>query len=297
MRMLGGTHLRVGHGWTLEQYREAFHLPAHTPTCSHELSDGYRKHAVERLVVVDDFGRPPQPRPVPRIVRSPRWRSLADLHPELVAELSPRNEDFDPTRVAAGSRQRPWWRCGKCGHEWQATVANRTVRGSGCPKCGVRSRAELRSRVEPERSLLVTRPDLAAELDPDRNGGVDLLTLATASSRRMWWRCGECGHSWEATVASRTAGGTGCPACWDRRRGAAFSIVPEERSLARRAPEVASELHPTRNPPDLNPLTLGAQSSLRVWWLCGTCGHEWQARVADRASATGCPVCARRPRS
>jgi hypothetical protein len=26
MEMLGGTHLRVAHGWTLEMYREAFQL-------------------------------------------------------------------------------------------------------------------------------------------------------------------------------------------------------------------------------------------------------------------------------
>ena len=36
--------------------------------------------------------------------------------------------------------------------------------------------------------------------------------------RKVWWRCGQCDHSWETTVASR-AGGTGCPACWNRRRG------------------------------------------------------------------------------
>ena len=203
MRMVGGTHLRVGHGWTLEQYREAFHLPSHAPTCSHDLSDGYRERAVERLDAEDRFGRPPKPRQGPKPARSPRWRSLAERHPDLVAELSPRNEDFDPATVGAGSRRRPWWRCGECGHEWQATVANRTLRGSGCPVCGVRSRAELRSRVEPERSLLVVRPDLAGELDPDRNEQVDLSTLAAASARKVWWRCAECGHTWEATVASR----------------------------------------------------------------------------------------------
>lgn len=295
MRIVGGTHLRVGHGWTIQQYREAFHLPEHVPTCSHDLSDRYRDHAVQRLDVVESFGHPPAPQRGPRRARSPRWRSLAELHPELVPELSPRNQEFDPTTVGAGSGVKPWWRCRECGHEWRASVSNRTVRGSGCPQCGVRRRAHLRARVEPERSLAVARPDLAAELDPDHNNGLDPLTLGAASTRKVWWRCRECGHAWEATVANR-AGGTGCPACWARRRGTTFSVVPPERSLAGRAPQVARELHPTRNPPDLDPGSLGARSSRKLWWLCSTCGHEWQARVADRAAGNRCPMCARRSR-
>jgi DNA-directed RNA polymerase subunit RPC12/RpoP len=185
MRIAGGAHLRVGHGWTLQQYREAFHLPEHVPTCSRDLTDRYREHAVERLDVVDDFGHPPAPPRGPRPARSPQWRSLAELHPELVAELSPRNEDFDPATVGAGSGQKPWWRCGECGHEWRARVSNRTVRGSGCPRCGVRRRAQLRSQVELGRSLAVARPDLAAQLDPDRNDDLDPRTLGVASARTV----------------------------------------------------------------------------------------------------------------
>jgi len=28
-----------------------------------------------------------------------------------------------------------WWLCRDCGHEWLAPIANRTVRGTGCPRC------------------------------------------------------------------------------------------------------------------------------------------------------------------
>jgi rubrerythrin len=146
--------------------------------------------------------------------------------------------------------------------------------------------------VEPARSLAVARPELVAELDPKRNDHLNVTSLGIASMRKVGWRCGQCQHSWETTVASR-AGGTGCPACWTRRRGATFSVVPPQRSLAHRAPTVAHELHPNRNPPELDPGTLGARSSKSVWWLCGVCAHEWQARVVDRATGTRCPICAR----
>ena len=294
LRMVGGTHLRVGHGWTIAEYRETFQLSQSAATCSRDLSERYRRSAVQR-VGSDGFATPPTARGSGR-VRAPRWRSLAHVHPELVAELHPtRNGDLDPETVGAGSHRKPWWRCSTCGHEWQASIANRTVRGSGCPSCGLRRRVETRSRVEPVRSIATVRPDLAAELHPSRNGALDPLTVGISSGRTLWWSCGTCGHEWEAIVSNR-ANGTGCPTCWSRRRGATFSVVSPERSLAQRAPQVAQELHPTRNP-DLDPSVLGARSSRKVWWLCGACGHEWQARVADRTAGDRCPNCSRRARA
>jgi hypothetical protein len=71
--------------------------------------------------------------------------------------------------------------------------------------------------------------------------------------------------------------------------------VPKERSLAFLHPELAAELHPTRNPA-LDPHTLGASSMKNVWWRCSGCGHEWHAIVANRARGTGCPSCWRNRR-
>ena len=61
MRIIGGTHLRVTHGWTIRQYREAFHLPERAATCSRELSGRLRDSAISRLVVEERFGHPPPP--------------------------------------------------------------------------------------------------------------------------------------------------------------------------------------------------------------------------------------------
>ena len=296
MRMIGGTHLRVTHGWTIREYRETFHLPERMPTCSHELSDRYRESAEERVAIEERFGRPPTHAAHAGPVRAPRWRSLAHMHPELVGELHPtRNADLDPETVSAGSQRRPWWRCAACAHEWQASITNRTTRGSRCPACALRRRVETRSRIDPARSIATVRPDLATDLHPARNGGLDLLTIGIASGRSLWWRCGTCAHEWEAIVSSRAAG-TGCPACWSRRRRSTFSVVPAERSIAQRAPQVARELHPTLNEPTLDLGMLGARSDRKLWWLCGTCGHEWQARVADRTAGDRCPECSRRSR-
>jgi hypothetical protein len=140
MRMLGGTHLRVTHGWSIDEYREAFQLREGVPTCSRELSGLYREQASER-VGERGFATPPVDPPRPRR-RPPAWRSLAELRPDIAVEIHPaKNPGVDSAAIAAGSRLKIWWRCAECDHEWEASIANRTLRNSSCPACGVRRRA------------------------------------------------------------------------------------------------------------------------------------------------------------
>lgn len=204
----------------------------------------------------------------------PLARSLAARHPELVAELHPsRNGELDPSRLGAESARKVWWRCGD-GHEWQARVHTRS-QGSGCPVCAKRR------PISRNISLAVRHPELVAELHPSRNASLDPFALAAKSNFKVWWRCGR-GHAWEASVAAR-ARGTGCPECAKRR------LPVPERALAALHPDVAAELHPTRNL-ELDPSTLSAGSTWKVWWRCPA-GHEWEAVVAKRSQGTGCPVC------
>jgi len=60
--------------------------------------------------------------------------SLVDVNPELVKEWHPtKNAELTPDMITAGSNRKVWW-LGKCGHEWQASIASRN-QGHGCPVC------------------------------------------------------------------------------------------------------------------------------------------------------------------
>lgn len=57
------------------------------------------------------------------------------LYPNISKEWHPiKNENFIPCEFSYGSDKKIWWICGK-GHEWEATISNRTINGRGCPKC------------------------------------------------------------------------------------------------------------------------------------------------------------------
>jgi predicted nucleic acid-binding Zn-ribbon protein len=223
-------------------------------------------------------------------------RSLQALYPELAAEWDQaRNRGLDPAAISPKSGRKVWWRCGTCGHRWPALMQNR-ANGHGCPRCGLERRARTQSRVAYDRSLAARYPSLVTELHPTGNPGLDPKQLGARSSLRVWWRCGTCGHDWKATVSSRTYAGTGCPVCGLTRRARTQSEVDPARSLALRHPEIAAQLHPSRNQ-GIDPAHLGARSSLKLWWRCGTCGHEWRTAVSTRTDGSGCPACYRaRPR-
>lgn len=54
-------------------------------------------------------------------------------------------------------------------------------------------------------------------------------------------------------------------------------------------PELAAQWHPTKNG-DLNPDEVTTGSGRKVWWV-GSCGHDWEAHVNNRARGAGCPYC------
>lgn len=63
---------------------------------------------------------------------------LATLHPELLKEWDyQKNTNLDPSQLLPGSGKKAWWKCSRCGHEWETVIANRT-KGHGCPKCSKR---------------------------------------------------------------------------------------------------------------------------------------------------------------
>ncbi len=66
----------------------------------------------------------------------PGFNDLEALYPEIAAEWNyEKNYPLKPSDVTSGSKQKIWWKCKTCGHEWQAIINSRTASHSGCPEC------------------------------------------------------------------------------------------------------------------------------------------------------------------
>jgi hypothetical protein len=187
--------------------------------------------------------------------------SLSKTHPELAAQA----DGWDPLIYTAGSNKKVRWKC-DLGHIFMAVLASRTLRGTGCPVCS-------------NRQLLVGYNDLATinsklALEAD---GWDPITVVKGSGVRKNWICAF-GHTWVATVVSRTSG-SGCPFCSGHRVWAGFN------DLATKYPELALQAD------GWDPSTVSHGSDLKKRWKCGE-GHFWESTVSSRAlKSLGCPVC------
>jgi len=130
--------------------------------------------------------------------------SLLEHSPLLAQELNlTLNGGATPSSVPAGTKEAYWWRCYK-GHEWKASVRNRTKRGDGCPYCSGRY------PIIGETDLATTRPDIALSWHPSLNKDLRPTEVSKGSSKKVWWVCDN-GHEFQCSVANRTKGvGCGC---------------------------------------------------------------------------------------
>ena len=132
-------------------------------------------------------------------------------------------------------------------------------------------------------------PVLQQQWDHPKNAHLGSISIKPGSNIPVWWTCDKCQlglpHKWLATANNRTSlNQTGCPYCADK------SICPHN-SLATQAPTLAAQWsNKNRDKPDN--YTCG--SGVAKLWHCEQCGHEWSARIANRAKCgQGCPDCAR----
>ena len=200
---------------------------------------------------------------------------LQTINPTLANEWNyKKNFGFMPTDVSPNSSRKVWWKCSK-GHEWQATVANRS-NGTGCPICSGKT------VLIGYNDLETINPDLAFEWDYNKNGNLRPSLFTANSSKKVWWKCSK-GHEWQAAIFARNTG-SGCPIC------AGQKVLKGYNDLQTINPLLIFEWNYEKNN-GLNPDTFTVNSSKKVWWKCSE-GHEWYASIYSRNNGTGCPYCA-----
>ena len=192
-------------------------------------------------------------------IQERRQNSLAARYPQLAREWSGRNPE-KADAVFSGTGGKKWWICGKCGREFEASVANRVRQHSGCPFCA-------RKRVTKETSLAATHPEIAREWDPEKNGDVGPEDVLAGPDVKFWWRCPK-GHSYRMALSQRTGPvKSKCPICSGHR------VIPET-SLAAQNPLLARYYDRQVNP--LPPEAVAPYSNREYAWRCEK-GHTWRA--------------------
>ncbi len=210
-------------------------------------------------------------------VKVSKQNSLQFNNPDIAKEFDLElNSPLTSKDVVFCSPKRVHWRC-PAGHEYTARILDRTVYGKGCLKCNPTLRSKPLSRYK----------SLVAELHPTKNGKLNPEKISSVSEYKLWWQCLQSSdHVWEISPNNRVRLKSGCPFCSNQK-------VSKSNSLATLRPDVAKELHPTKNK-GMTAADIVPGSAKSVWWQCArNPKHSWQSAVfvRTRSTGSGCPTC------
>lgn len=202
------------------------------------------------------------------------FNDLETLFPDIAAEWSDRNLPLLPSMVTAFANRKVWWKCSH-GHEWNTLISTRSY-GSKCPYCsGI-------LLLKGFNDFATKQPHLAEEWS-DRNLPITPDAINEKAQENVWWHCKTCGFEWKSQVKSRVRGAA-CPVCADR------AVLPGYNDLATTDPALMCEWDTEKNK-GIMPESISRNSLRSVWWKCAY-GHQWKARIRDRAiDGLGCSVC------
>jgi hypothetical protein len=188
------------------------------------------------------------------------YNDLLTEEPELAIQAL----GWDPKTITRSSGIRKEWKC-NLGHQWSATVANRTA-GRGCPVCSGKK------VLEGFNDLATTDPEIAKQAL-----GWDPKMVTRSSNLKKLWKC-EFKHEWKTSINHRTRPES-CPVCIGQKVLVGFN------DLLTLEPEIAKQAF------GWDPTTVTRGSSLVREWQCGD-GHKWKTSVAHRTiEGNGCPSC------
>ncbi len=140
------------------------------------------------------------------------------------------------------------------------------------------------SKIVKDNALLKIRPDLFDEWDFEKNDeiGLDIYSMSYGANKKVWWICNN-GHSWNATINSRTSTyRTNCPYCSGRK-------ATTENNLLVLFPEICKSWDYDKN--TTTPEQYTPYSSKKVWWKCDTCKSSYETNISTRTLGHGCTYC------
>lgn len=212
------------------------------------------------------------------------FNDLKTLFPNLAKEWNyDKNTNIDINNIVKGSNKKVWWKCSVCGHEWLTSVSHRTIRGTGCLLCSIKTRTLTRNKTILDNKGGINIPLLLKEWDYVVNGNLLPSHVTNGSGKSVKWICSKCGYKWSSKILNRAIGGRGCPCCSNS------VVVAGVNDLATTHPELAKEWDYERN--DITPQQITYGSGRKVYWICPK-GHRYQATLLHRTNGgTNCPIC------
>ena len=211
-------------------------------------------------------------------------------YPHLVKQWNfKKNKGYDINLISANSKEVVWWRCKKCGYEWQTQILSRKQSAGHCPCCEERTVV-----VKGITDLFSVIPDIKRFYDFETNKDINPDELSVASQTHVNWKCDTCGYKWCTSVATRITTENGvykvksCPACTGQVR---------TKSYGEEYPDLAKRFADELNNCSLYDIVEYKYSVKLYYWYCDRCDEIFESTIdimvnARNSEFKGCSYCA-----
>ncbi len=199
-------------------------------------------------------------------------------------------DDKKPRSVFNISGKKYWFKCDTCNHSFESTLSNISA-GCWCPYCCSTSKLfcdDIDCQFCFDKSF--ASHEKANCWDYERNHNKDPRKVCNSSSKKYWFKCDTCNHSFETVLYSISAG-SWCPHC---------SLPPQRlcddidcqtcfnKSFA--SHEKAVYWDDERNSNE-EPRRVCNSSGKKYWFKCDTCNHSFESTLANISKGKWCPLC------
>ena len=191
--------------------------------------------------------------------------SVLSSFPEIAEEWNyEKNGELKPDMFSPGSNKKVWWKCKKCGFEWEAIIVQRCKYKTQCSKCaGVHKK---------------TDEEFKEEIN-NANPNVEIMNEYINAKTRLKCRCKECGFIWNV-VAYHLQQGQGCPQCAIKKNAERQTLTQKEFNVRIKKINSNIEIIGKYN---------GAHKRIKV--KCKNCNHTWNPKAWELIQGNGCPKC------
>ena len=214
-------------------------------------------------------------------------------HPKSIHWHPTMNNEVKPQDVFISTRDKFWFKCDKCPHNFQTSLCRISSNGSWCPYCPKTNKKlckELECQFCHESSFASC--EKSKYWHPTMNDKLKPRDFLKRCDTRAWFKCHSCLHDFKGQLKHIT-NGVWCPYCSKPQKSLCDDLNCQMCFDASFASELGAKVwHPTKNKSVTPRNVMKGSQTNKYWFQCVTCLHDYENIVtATRGDVLGCPYC------
>jgi very-short-patch-repair endonuclease len=187
--------------------------------------------------------------------------------------------DLLPEMVSISSKNKIWFNCLNCSHEYEQSPAKKTL-GSGCPYCANKSRCG-------GCEICLKKSCFRYKYNWSDKNKQKCEKIALQNNKKFWFNCDICSHEYEQSPLNKTSG-RGCPYCSNKLRCGKCQICLKNSCF------IYKDEWSCKNKEKCEYVAISSHK--KFIFNCLKCSHEYHQKPNSKTSGKGCPYCSNQKR-